>query len=101
MELEVSAPVGRADVRESEKVERLGFTLASMRPAFGCIATELDQARLVGVKLETERSETSAQLSESRVRVCFVLEPDDEVVRVANDDHLAVRLAASPLPDPQ
>ena len=34
-------------------------------------------------------------------RILFVLEPDDEIVRPAHDDHVTVRVAASPPFDPQ
>jgi hypothetical protein len=36
-------------MREAEKVERLGTTLAATRSSFGCKAAELDQPRLGGM----------------------------------------------------
>jgi hypothetical protein len=47
------APTSRlpAAVREAEKVERLRGTFATLGPAFGCVAAELDKPCLGRVQL--------------------------------------------------
>jgi hypothetical protein len=72
----VEAPVSRcrADVRETEEVERLGPPLAAARSVVGRIATELQDARLVGVKLQSELRESLAQLGLECEGVPLVLE---------------------------
>lgn len=46
-----------------------------------------DAQTMLGMELEVEAGQTSAQLLQAPVRLRPVLEPDDEIVGVAHDDH--------------
>ncbi len=78
----------------------LGLALAPLLPILTREAPELDQAGLLGMELEIEAGQTSAQLLQAPLRLWPVLEPDDEVVGVAHDDHVH-RAFATPGSDPQ
>src|SRR5215218_5061403 len=54
----------RADVREAQEVERLGLADASRRAVAGGEPPELDEARLVGMQLQTELREPVAKIGE-------------------------------------
>src|ERR1700682_4422607 len=100
--LQPETPVPRlpAEVREAEKVERLGLADASGRSGPGGVPTELDEPRLVGVQLQVELRQPLAKVSEEPPSVTLMLEPGDKVIGEPRDDHITMRLASSPLPDP-
>jgi hypothetical protein len=79
---EPSAPGHRADVREAQEIERLRLAGPASFPVPGSVPPELDQPRLTGVQFQPELREPAAQLVQEPVSVIFVLEPDDEVVRL-------------------
>ena len=61
------------------------------------VTTELDHAGLIGMQFQVEPAEPLPQLFQEPLCVRLVLEADHEVVRVAHDDHVAVRPCLSPL----
>jgi hypothetical protein len=71
------------------------------RPGPGGTRHELDQPGLTGVQLQPEPGEPAAQLVPEPLGIVPVLEPDDEVVREPDDDHITVRVALSPPVGPQ
>ena len=84
-------------MREPQERERLRFPLAPRRPVPGGTPPELDQPGLTGVQFQPEPGEPAAQLVPEPLGVVPVLEPDDEVVREPDDDHITMRV---PLPPP-
>ena len=63
--------------------------------------SELDQPCLVGLQLQAELRESLAKVGEEPLGVTVLLEPHEEVIGVAHDDHVAVRVPTSPLLGPQ
>ena len=61
---------------------------------------ELDEPRLVGMQLQVELRESLAKVAEELLCITLMLEPDDEVIREARDDHVTACVASPPLPDP-
>ena len=57
------APLRRANMRESEEVERLGLALAAPAPVVGREGSELDEAGFVGMQFEFELEERSSSSS--------------------------------------
>jgi hypothetical protein len=98
---EPSAPRHRADVRETQEIERLRLAGPACLPVPGSVPPELDQPRLARVQFQTELREPAAQLVQEPFRVFLILEPGDEVVREAHDDHVTVRVAVPPPVGPQ
>src|SRR5271157_1857995 len=98
---ETSIPRLGTDVREAEKVERLRLPQTTLRPVARRIAAELQEARLVGVKFQTELREALAQRGQEGVGIPLVLEPNDKVIPIAHDDHLAAPRLTSPALGPQ
>ncbi|GEM_PF-751690 len=98
---ETPVPLLPADVREAEEVERLGLAPSAPSAVLVRERTELQQTRLLGVQLQVELAESLPQFAQEPLGLRFVLESNDEVVRVAHDDHVALRLRRSPPLDPQ
>src|SRR5205807_6990252 len=96
LEREAPLPVLPADVREAQEVERLRLALSSPLAIPSGIPPELDQARLLGLQLQSELPHPLAQLFLEPLRVLAMLEAHDEVVRVAHDHHIAARLSPPP-----
>ena len=90
-----------ARMREAQKVKRL--TLAAILPFASdrAAATKLKQPGLFRMQVQTELSQTLPQCVQTCVGFDFMLKADREIVRVANDDHVALSVLASPLIDPQ
>ena len=66
---EAPVPHLRADMREAEEVERLGFPGAPLLPVRGGEPPELDQPRLAGVQLQPELREPLAQVVQEPARI--------------------------------
>ena len=65
-------------------------------------AAKLDQAGLVGMKLQAKLLHPVSSSAARQARgVRFMLETDHEVVRIADHDAFALRMSLSPLVDPQ
>ena len=88
------------DVCESQEGERLRLPFASLFPVLAREAPELDQASLLRMQLETEAGQPLAQLPQASLRLCTVLESNDDVVGETHDDHVALVLSAPGL-DPE
>jgi hypothetical protein len=100
VDLEAPLQSRPTDVGEPQKGEGLRLPLASPFSVLAREASKLDQASLVGVKLEAEACQSLAQLPQTSLRLCPMLEPNDEVIGIAHDDHVALVLAAPGL-DPE
>ena len=84
-----------------QEVEGLRLALTSTPALLSRERPELDQARLVRVQLQGELADPLGQLRPEPLGIRGVVESDDDVIRVAHDDHLATRLRLPPAPDPQ
>ena len=90
--LKRSFPRPPTNVGESQKVEGLRLSLSTILPSFGGVPSELEKARLVGMKFQLKLSESLPKLNEKLVRFLAMFESNDEVIGITNDDHLACRL---------
>src|SRR6266404_4007930 len=76
----VPVPVLPADVRESQKVERLGLTFPSACPVRLGTPPELDPARLIGVQFQSKLPQPLPEVLQEAVGFGLVLEPEDGIV---------------------
>src|SRR5262245_7670715 len=81
-----------ANVSEAEEVERLGLAPSVPPATLSRVTAELDQAGLFGMQFQSEPRKTIAQFSPEPPGFPFVLKAHDDVVGIANDDHVAVRM---------
>ena len=72
------------DVRETQKVKRLAFTASLTAAAFLAAPAELDQTSLFPVQSQSELVHSPMQSFQTRPRVGFMFEADDEVVRITS-----------------
>jgi hypothetical protein len=97
----VPVPFLPADVREAEKVERLGFAFSSLFPvAFGKLP-ELNPARLVGVQFQPELPQPLPKILQKAIRFRPMLEPEYVIIRVPDDNNIALRTLLAPDVHPQ
>src|ERR1700691_5312897 len=81
-------PVLPADMREAKEVEGLRLAFSSSFPILFGIPPELDPARLFRVQLQSELPQPFSQALAKTICVRTPLEAEDDVVRIAEDDHL-------------
>jgi hypothetical protein len=86
---------------EPQEVEGRWLALATSLATLGRIASELDQARLVGVQFEVETFQARLEGGQEAFRFVAVLEAEHEVVDIAHDDHIATRVSTPPCVYPQ
>jgi hypothetical protein len=67
-------------VSKSQKRKRFGFPQSAGCAVVGCIATEFDQARLLGMKRESKRPETVMKIGQKRSSVSLMFESCDLVI---------------------
>jgi hypothetical protein len=89
-----------AQVREAQEVERLRLPQPPLSSVRCREAAELDQASLVRVQLQVELREPLTKIGEELLCITEMLEPDYEVIREPDDDHVAPGVLPPPLPDP-
>src|ERR1700678_87885 len=89
-------PILPADMREAKEVEGLRLAFPSSFPVLFGIPPELDPARLFRVQLQSELPQPFFQALAKTVCVRTPLEAEDDVVRIAEDDHLASRTLLAP-----
>src|SRR3954469_11974372 len=92
---EVAPSRGAADEGETQESE--GFRLAEAAPlaVAGRIAAELDQPGLLRVERQCELLKPVAHHIEEPTGVGLVLETDDDIIRVAHNDHVTGRACYS------
>jgi hypothetical protein len=78
-----------ADVRESQKIKRLGLAFSSLVPVLFGKLPELNPARFVWVQLQPELLQTFLEICQEAVSFGPVLESKHIVIRVSDDNHLA------------
>src|SRR5687767_9372534 len=89
LEEKLAAQCPRTDVREPEKLECLWPALPPLRSLFGGEPSKPNEPSLVGMQLQREQLQTGLQLFQKLHSVGLILEPDDEIVGVANNDYFA------------
>ena len=94
-------PLLPADVREAEKVERLGLPLSTFPPVLGRERSELQQSRLLGMQLQSELPKTLDKFRPEPLSIQFALEPNHDVVRKPYDDYIAAGQLPAPHLGPQ
>src|SRR5215470_2671305 len=72
---EVPVPVFPADVRESQKVERLGLPFSSSSPVRLGVSPELDPARLVWMEFQSKLLHPLPKIFQEAIGLRLVLEP--------------------------
>ena len=93
---EQASRTGSTLVDESKKCERLRFLLSPLAPVHGRESAELQQPRLPRVKFQAELRQPFPKLLQEPLGVGFVLEPHNQIVRVADNNHLPARYLPSP-----
>jgi hypothetical protein len=88
-------------VREAQEVEALRFPVATFSPRLVREAAKLDEPRLIGMQPETELRESFTEVREESLGLFAMLEPNDEVVAEAHDDHVTASLRLPPALSPQ
>jgi hypothetical protein len=83
---EMAFGVRRTVVREPKKRERLRFSLSTLLSIYLREPTELDQSRLLRMKLQLEVRQTFPKLSQEPLCVLTMLEADHQIVSVADHD---------------
>src|ERR1700730_950481 len=90
----------RTAVRETEEVEGVGLSLAPRPPLLSRVAAKAEQTRLVGMQLQAELREATAQRVEKLLGFMPLLESNDEIIHLAHHDHIPARFTASPSLNP-
>jgi hypothetical protein len=88
LELEPSVPVLRADMRETQELERLRLPIATRVASFGGVPSELDQPRFVRMQFQAEFREPLAEIGEESLGVLAMLEARQEVVSEPREDNV-------------
>ena len=101
LECESLGPRLAAHVRETQKVKRLALASAFSLSFGGAVATKLDQASLLRVKIQAELLESLLECLQAYSCVCLMLKADHEVIRITNHNTITLRMTPSPLVDPQ
>jgi hypothetical protein len=65
------------------------------------MATKLDQARFLGMKLKPERPEASPHVCWKCSAISLMFEPCDQIVGVPDDNHVSMRVSVTPLLGPE
>ena len=86
---EPPSPGRRAVVREAKEVERLRLAHPTLPSVHAREPPELHEAGLV--RVEAEPGQPLPNVAEVLLRIPLVLEPDNEVVCIADDNRFAVR----------
>src|SRR6516162_3115499 len=85
----------------AQEVKSLRLAEPALLAIFRRKASELDEPGLLGVKRQRKLLQPCAHFIQKAPGVGLVLEPDNEVVGVAHDDHIARGLAPSPAFGPE
>jgi hypothetical protein len=90
-----------ANMREPQEVESLQIPLkAPFCPPFDRIEAEGNQSGLLGVEFQPESLQSPAQFVQKTRSVLLPLEPNNEIVGIADNDNVTARMTAPPLLDP-
>src|SRR5438132_1574248 len=90
-------PCFPADVRETEKIERLRRSLAALLPPLDGVPTKLQQTRFVWVQLQPKPLQARLPRRQASLGVLSMLKSHDDVISVPNHDHFPGRLMRTPV----
>src|SRR3954471_323050 len=91
-----SVPLFPLMSREAREVEGLRFPFPfAFAIRFG-IPPELDSARLDRVEIQSELPQSFSHALAETICIRFPLEPENDVIRIADDDHVASRMFPAP-----
>src|ERR671937_1017632 len=90
----LARPPTRVD--EPQELEGLWLSFSALLSVLGGESPEFQQARFVRVQRQAELPEALPQGDQEPLGLPAVLEPDDEVVQIAHDDHLTQRCRPAP-----
>jgi hypothetical protein len=90
-----------AHVRETQKVKRLTLASAFLLASGRAVATKLDQASLLGMKIQAKLLESLSECLQAGSCIRLMLKANHEVIRITNHNALTFRMTLSPLIDPQ
>jgi hypothetical protein len=90
-----------AIVCQPEEVERFRLTQTTPRSTLGSVSAELNESGLFRMQTERERREAFSEIVQETLRITPMLEPDDLIIGVAHDDHVAFGVTNAPLRDPE
>lgn len=76
-------------MRETQEVECLRLARPALASLHCCEPPELHEAGLVRVETETESGQPLPEVAEVLLRIPLMLEPDYDIVGVADDDRYA------------
>src|SRR5271169_2275849 len=82
-------PVLPADMREAQKVERLGLTFSSAFPVQFGKRPELDPARFIGMEFQPKLPQPFPEVLQEAVGLRLGLKPEDRVVGIPHHDHVS------------
>jgi hypothetical protein len=88
-------------VREAQEGKRFWLAQSTLGSTFRRKAAELDQARLVWMQDQAELGEALPKFSEAAFGVGTMLEPHDEIIRISDDNHVALCEVRSPVLSPE
>jgi hypothetical protein len=86
-----------ADMRKTQKIKCVRFALTALLSIRGCMAPELDQARLIWMQFQPELVQTFLPFLEETLGVISVFESHDDIICVTDDDDVARGTMLSPV----
>ena len=90
-----------ADVRKSEKVERLRFPFSTPLPLVDRVRTELEKSRFLRVQFQIELLHSLREFRPELSGIRLAVKSSHDVVRKTHHDNVAVRPLLTPRLDPQ
>ena len=90
-----------ADVRKSEKVERLRLPFSTPLPLVDRIRTELEKSRFLRVQFQMELLHSLREFRSELIGIRLAVKSNHDVVCITHHDNVAVRPLLTPRLDPQ
>ena len=94
-------PVLPADMREAQKVERLRLTFPSPFPVEFGKRPELNPARFVRMQFQSKLPRPLPEVLQKTVGFRLGLEPEDDIIGIAHDDHVSPGVLLPPRLHPE
>jgi len=93
--------LGAAIVCQPEEVERFRLAQTTLRSTLGSVSAELNEAGLFRMQTKCKRREAFSEIVQETLGITPMLEPDDLIIGIAHDDHVAFGITRAPLRDPE
>jgi hypothetical protein len=98
--LELSVLASSTDVRQSQKIERFGWSLPSIFPTLFGKPAELNQPRFLRMQFQPKSSQPLRQCCTETFRIFPELKRKNHIIGIADNEHLTSRFL-SPLVRPE